>query len=73
MPKPRSELTSDWRESDGVSPVSWLVEDSEPTMVCKKFDSNGFTIPYWENPKAIKTYERLTVAKGSLKRKADEL
>ena len=71
--KPNSELTSDWREAQGVSPLNWLVEDAEPNMVHKKFESSGFMIPYCENTKALKRYQRLTVAKGSLKRKANEI
>ena len=56
-----------------MSPLNWLVEDAEPNMVHKKFESSGFMIPYCENTKALKLYQRLTVAKGSLKRKANEI
>ena len=73
LAKPVSETTSDWKDSQGISPASWLVEDDHPSMVYKTYNSGGFSIPYFENPKVVKQYQRLTVAKGSLKRKADQL
>ena len=74
MTKPSTEVTSKWKEL-GVSPVSWLLEaeDKDVNMVRKEFEQGGFKIPYYENNKAIKKHQRIVVAKGTLKRKADAI
>ena len=71
MTNPSTEVTSKWKDM-GVSPVAWLLEaeDKDVNMIRKEFEQGGFKIPYYENNKAIKTYQRIVVAKGTLKRKA---
>ena len=72
MARPSTEITADWKDM-GVSPVAWLVEaaeDTEANMTRKEFEQGGFRIPYYENHKAIKSMQRIAVAKGTLKRKA---
>ena len=72
MTKPANEVTSKWKGT-GISPVSWLIEaeDADVNMVRKEFEQGGFKIPYYENSKIIKQHQRIVVAKGTLKRKAD--
>ena len=74
MTKPSTEVTSKWKDM-GVSPVSWLLEaeDKDANMVRKELEQGGFKIPYYENNKAIKKYQRIVVAKGTLKRKPDAI
>ena len=75
MSKPSTEVTSKWKDMVGVSPVSWLLEtdESDANMVRKEWEQGGFKIPYYANSKAIKKNQRILVAKGTLKRKADAI
>jgi hypothetical protein len=66
-----------WKETEMISPWKWLIEsfdDDQVNMIMKeKKNQNGFMIPFIENKRGIKTYERLYLKKNeTVKRKLEE-
>jgi len=72
-PKPPTDDAQAWKENQCVTPWGWVVEDDSASLQKKTFSQDGFCIPYLENNKAMKKFSKLTVSKGTLKRKADQL
>ena len=67
---PRVSDSSKWRPEEAINPAKWLVEETNDSIVKVAQKSyfhtahgGNFTIPYFENTKAVEKNEKIFVKK----------